>query len=73
MKTPEQIAEQNGWDGFESIVDLRDIASIQTEAYNQALSDASNKVVALSHGLDCSCDSCVARRNDVVTILELRR
>ena len=43
-----------------------------TGAYNQALTDAANKVKALSHGLDCSCDGCVARKNDVATILELR-
>lgn len=72
MKTPKQIAEQNGWDGYGSIVDLRDVADIQTESYNQALTDAANKVKALSHGLDCSCDGCVARKNDVATILELR-
>jgi hypothetical protein len=72
MKTPEQIAEQNGWDGYASIVDQRDIADIQKDAWNEALEVAARKVKALSHGLDCSCDGCVARGNDVVTILEQR-
>ena len=72
MKTPEQIAEQNGWDGYASIVDQRDIADIQKEAWNEALETAARKVKALSHGLDCSCDGCVARKNDVTTIFEQR-
>ena len=39
---------------------------------NQTLEEAANKVKALSCGLDCDCDVCVARKNDVATILELR-
>lgn len=42
------------------------------DAYNQAIQDAANRVKALSCGLDCLCDGCVARKNDVATILELR-
>lgn len=73
MKKPEQIMEMNGWDGYASIVDSRDVADIQTEAWNEAIEAAAGKVKALSAGLDChDCDSCTARRNDVATILELR-
>jgi uncharacterized protein YggE len=50
------------------------VEAIQQDARNQALTDAANKVKALSAGLNCSCecDSCVARKNDVATILEMR-
>ena len=72
MRTPEQIAERNGWDGYQSIVDLRDISEIQAEAWNCALEKAASEVKRLSCGLDCDCGGCVARRNDVTTILEQR-
>lgn len=40
---------------------------------NETLDEAANKVKALSSGLDCpDCDSCIARKNDVTTILEMR-
>ena len=53
-------------------VELEKLRADSQKAWNEALETAAKKVKALSHGLDCSCDGCVARGNDVVTILEQR-
>lgn len=72
LPSPEKLMEQNGWDGYNSIVDVRDIEAIQVEAYNQALNDAINRLKHyIVQDCDSTCDCCNTRKIDIMLIATL--
>lgn len=75
MRTPEEIQKDNVWsetnpEGYSQCVSVEEIKEIQSEAYNQALVDASNALYVVPN---CECHICFERQQAKQIIDRLKK